>query len=72
MCASLGYLASTMAIIMDELSGFENPCEGVILSFYSEEKKQKTFMSLTRFSPAAYAQDARIFWFPPGGPPFFQ
>jgi hypothetical protein len=57
---------------MDELSGFENPCEGVILSFYSEEKKQKTFMSLTRFSPAAYAQDARIFWFPPGGPPFFQ
>jgi hypothetical protein len=31
--------------------------------FFSEEKKQKTFMSLSRFSPAAYAIITKVFWF---------
>jgi MFS family permease len=31
--------------------------------FFFEEKKQKTFMSLSRISPAAYAKDAKVFWF---------
>jgi hypothetical protein len=31
--------------------------------FFSEEKKQKTFTSLSRFSPAAYAQETKVFWF---------
>jgi hypothetical protein len=29
--------------------------------FFYEEKKQKTFASLSRFSPATYAQDAKVF-----------
>jgi hypothetical protein len=28
--------------------------------FFSEEKNQKTFMSLSRVSPAACAQDAKV------------
>jgi hypothetical protein len=32
-------------------------------AFFSEEKKQKTFMSLSRFSPAACAIIAKVFWF---------
>jgi hypothetical protein len=31
--------------------------------FFSEEKKRKTFMSLSRFSPAAYAKETKVFWF---------
>ena len=31
--------------------------------FFSEEKKQKTFMPLSRVSPAAYAQEIKVFWF---------
>jgi len=31
--------------------------------FFSEEKKQKTFMSLSRIFPEAYAIDAKVFWF---------
>jgi hypothetical protein len=31
--------------------------------FFSEEKKQKTFMSLSRFSLAAYARETKVFWF---------
>jgi hypothetical protein len=31
--------------------------------FFSEEKKQKTFMSLSRIYPVAYAKDAKVFWF---------
>jgi len=31
--------------------------------FFSEEKKQKTFMSLSRIYQAAYAKDAKVFWF---------
>jgi hypothetical protein len=31
--------------------------------FFSEEKKQKTFRSLSRFSPAAYAKETKVFWF---------
>jgi hypothetical protein len=31
--------------------------------FFSEEKKQKTFTSLSRFFPAAYAQYIKVFWF---------
>jgi hypothetical protein len=29
--------------------------------FFSEEKKQKTFMSLSRFFPAAYAKTQKFF-----------
>jgi hypothetical protein len=32
-------------------------------NFFSEEKKQKTFMSLSPIYPAAYAQETRVFWF---------
>jgi hypothetical protein len=32
-------------------------------TFFSEEKKQKTFMSLSRFYPATYAKDIKVFWF---------
>jgi hypothetical protein len=32
-------------------------------AFFSEEKKQKTFASLSRTDPAAYAKDAKVFWF---------
>jgi len=32
-------------------------------AFFSEEKKQKTFMSLSRFSPWTYAKDIKVFWF---------
>jgi hypothetical protein len=32
-------------------------------AFFSEEKKQKTFMSLSRFFPAAYAKETKVFWF---------
>jgi hypothetical protein len=31
--------------------------------FFSEEKKQKTFMSLSRIYPEARAQDVKVFWF---------
>jgi hypothetical protein len=31
--------------------------------FFSEEKKQKTFMSLSRFYPAACARERKVFWF---------
>jgi hypothetical protein len=31
--------------------------------FFSEEKKQKTFASLSRFYPEARAQEAKVFWF---------
>jgi hypothetical protein len=31
--------------------------------FFSEEKKQKTFTSLSRLSPAAYAKITKVFWF---------
>jgi hypothetical protein len=31
--------------------------------FFSEEKKQKTFMSLSRFHPEAYAIVIKVFWF---------
>jgi hypothetical protein len=31
--------------------------------FFSEEKKQKTFTSLSRFSPARVNQDIKVFWF---------
>jgi hypothetical protein len=31
--------------------------------FFSEEKKQKTFMSLSRIYPAAHATRAKVFWF---------
>jgi hypothetical protein len=31
--------------------------------FFSEEKKQKTFDSLSRFYPTAYAQETKVFWF---------
>jgi len=31
--------------------------------FFSEEKKQKTFTSLSQFYPATYAQDIKVFWF---------
>jgi hypothetical protein len=30
---------------------------------FSEEKKQKTFASLSRLYPAAYTKDAKVFWF---------
>jgi hypothetical protein len=32
-------------------------------TFFSEEKKQKTFMSLSRFYAATRAKDAKVFWF---------
>jgi hypothetical protein len=31
--------------------------------FFSEEKKQKTFSSLSRFYPAAHNQGIKVFWF---------
>jgi hypothetical protein len=31
--------------------------------FFSEEKKQKTFVSLSRFYPEVHAKDAKVFWF---------
>jgi hypothetical protein len=31
--------------------------------FFSEEKKQKTFESLSRASPAGVRQFAKVFWF---------
>jgi hypothetical protein len=31
--------------------------------FFSEEKKQKTFTSLSRIYPAARAQETKVFWF---------
>jgi len=31
--------------------------------FFSEVKKQKTFMSLSRFSPATQAIITKVFWF---------
>ena len=31
--------------------------------FFSEEKKQKTFASLSRVYPAVYAEDTKVFWF---------
>jgi hypothetical protein len=31
--------------------------------FFSEEKKQKTFMPLSRLHPAAHAQETKVFWF---------
>jgi hypothetical protein len=31
--------------------------------FFSEEKSQKTFASLSRSYPAAYAKEAKVFWF---------
>jgi hypothetical protein len=31
--------------------------------FFSVEKKQKTFASLSRFYPAACAEETRVFWF---------
>jgi hypothetical protein len=31
--------------------------------FFSEEKNQKTFASLSRFYPAANAKDIKAFWF---------
>jgi hypothetical protein len=36
---------------------------GVVLSkaFFSEEKKQKTFMSLSRFFPVVRAQEKKFF-----------
>jgi hypothetical protein len=36
---------------------------GTVAVFFSEEKKQKTFASLSRFSPATYAKDIKVFWF---------
>jgi hypothetical protein len=33
------------------------------MAFFSEEKKQKTFMSLSRFYPEACSQEAKVFWF---------
>jgi hypothetical protein len=46
-------------------------CRGLSISrsqrikkdFFSEEKKQKTFASLSRLYPAAYTKDAKVFWF---------
>jgi hypothetical protein len=32
-------------------------------AFFSEEKKQKTFISLSRMSPEAYVTRAKVFWF---------
>jgi hypothetical protein len=32
-------------------------------AFFSEEKKQKTFMSLSRFYPERTPQEAEVFWF---------
>jgi hypothetical protein len=32
-------------------------------AFFSEEKKQKTFTSLSRIYPAAYAKETKVFWF---------
>jgi len=32
-------------------------------SFFSEEKKQKTFSSLLRLFPAAHAIITKVFWF---------
>ncbi len=31
--------------------------------FFSEEKKQKTFMLLSQISPATYAKETKVFWF---------
>jgi hypothetical protein len=31
--------------------------------FFSEEKKQKTFSSLSRLYPAADNQETKVFWF---------
>ena len=31
--------------------------------FFSEEKKQKSFVSLSRFYTAAYTQVIKVFWF---------
>jgi len=31
--------------------------------FFSEEKKQKTFVLLSRVYPAAHAQETKVFWF---------
>jgi hypothetical protein len=31
--------------------------------FFSEEKKQETFMPLSRFSAEAYAIKTKVFWF---------
>ena len=36
------------------------------------KKEQKTFVSLSRFFPAAYSAEEKVLFFPPGGaPPFF-
>jgi hypothetical protein len=35
--------------------------EGLGEAFFSEEKKQKTFMSLSRRYPQAYVQEAKVF-----------
>jgi hypothetical protein len=32
-------------------------------AFFSGEKKQETFVSLSRFYPAACAQNIKVFWF---------
>jgi hypothetical protein len=32
-------------------------------AFFSEEKKQRTFGSLSRVYRAEYVQDAKVFWF---------
>jgi len=32
-------------------------------AFFSEEKKQQTFTSLSRFYPAACTEDTKVFWF---------
>ena len=31
-------------------------------AFFSKEKKQKTFMSLSRYYPEMRAKDAKVFW----------
>jgi hypothetical protein len=38
-------------------------CEEGKKAFFFEEKKQKTFKSLSRTSPAAYAEETKVFWF---------
>jgi hypothetical protein len=32
-------------------------------AFFSEEKKQKTFMLLSQLSPAGCTKDKKVFWF---------
>jgi hypothetical protein len=53
-----GFLWLTRAVAMNELRLSSLGSK----AFFSEEKKQKTSMSLSRISPEAYSTRTKVFW----------